>query len=119
MRTILFVCALALSACSTTVEERDAYRETGVILALTAVDVIKDIGLGPDEIDPKVLKIVNGACLLLQAGGPLITLAINTRVTEHNADVESGAETGLVTMKEYQATLDAVCAIIYSILQPS
>ncbi len=119
MRIILFICALALSACSTTVEERDAYRETGMILALTAVDVIKDIGLGPDEIDPKVLKIVNGACLLLQAGGPLITLAINTRVAEYNADVEAGEETDPVTMEEYQRTLDAVCAVIAAILEPS
>jgi len=110
--------AVLLAGCSTTVEERDAYRETGMILALTAVDVIKDIGLGPDAIDPKVLKIVNGACKLLQAGGPVITLAINTRVTEHNADVEAGEETEIVTMEEYLDTLDAVCAVIAAILIP-
>ncbi len=111
--------AVLLAACSTTVEERDAYRETGVILALTAVDVIKDIGLGPDAIDPKVLKIANGACLLLQAGGPLITLAINTRVAEHNADVVEGEETEPVTLAEYQDTLNAVCAVIAAILEPT
>jgi len=111
--------AVALAACSTTVAEREAYRETGMILALTAVDVIKDIGLGPDEIDPKVLKIVNGACTLLQAGGPIITLAINTRVAEHNIDVAAGEETESVTMEEYLATLDAVCAVIAAILEPS
>ncbi len=117
MRYLLI--AVLLAGCSTTVEERDAYRETGVILALTAVDVIKDIGIGPDAIDPKILKIANGACLLLQAGGPLITLAINTRVIEHNADVEAGEETALVTMAEYQNTLNAVCAVIAAILEPA
>ncbi len=111
--------AVLLAGCSTTVEERDAYRETGMILALTAVDVIKDIGIGPDEINPKILKIANGACLLLQAGGPLITLAINTRVIEHNVDVEAGEETALVTMEEYQNTLNAVCAVIAAILEPA
>ncbi len=119
MKLIAFFTALALTACSTTVADREAYRETGMILALTAVDVIKDIGLGPDEIDPKVLKIVNGACTLLQAGGPIITLAINTRVAEHNADVEAGEETELVSMEEYLATLDAVCSVIAAILEPS
>ena len=117
--TTLIMLFVSLASCSTTVEERDAYRETGMILALTAVDVIKDIGLGPDEIDPKVLKIVNGACLLLRAGGPVITLAINTRVAEHNADVEAGEETELVSMEEYLATLDAVCSVIAAILEPS
>ncbi len=111
--------AVALAACSTTVAEREAYRETGMILALTAVDVIKDIGLGPEGIDPQVLKIVNGACTLLQAGGPIITLAINTRVAEHNIDVAAGEETESVTMEEYLATLDAVCAVIAAILEPS
>ncbi len=119
MKIVLFVCALALASCSTTVEERDAYRETGMILALTAVDVVRDIGLGPEEIDPKVLKIVNGACTLLKAGGPLITLAINTRVTEHNAGVVAGEETELVTMEEYLTALDAVCAVIAAILEPT
>ncbi len=116
---ILGCAAIALASCSTSIEERDAYRETGMILALTAVDVIKDIGLDTDEIDPKVLKIVNGACLLLKAGGPTIILAINTRVTEHNADVVAGEETELVTMEEYLATLDAVCAVITAILEPA
>ncbi len=116
---ILGCAAITLASCSTTVEERDAYRETGMILALTAVDVIKDIGLDTNEIDPKVLKIVNGACLLLKAGGPTIILAINTRVTEHNADVAAGEETELVTMEEYLATLNAGCAIIAAILEPT
>lgn len=117
--TTLLMLFVSLASCSTTVEERAAYRETGMILALTAVDVIKDIGLDTDEIDPKVLKIVNGACLLLKAGGPTIILAINTRVTEHNADVVAGEETELVTMEEYLATLDAVCAVITAILEPA
>ncbi len=118
MRSTALLIVLALTACSTTVAEREAYRETGMILALTAVDVIKDIGLGPDEIDPKVLKIVNGACTLLQAGGPIITLAINTRVAEHNAAVQTGEETELVSIAEYLATLDAVCSVIAAILEP-
>lgn len=119
MRLIALFTALALTACSTTADDRDAIRETGILLALAAVDVIKDIGLGPDEIDPQVLKIVNGACTLLQAGGPIITLAINTRVAEHNADVEAGEETELVSIEEYLATLDAVCSVIAAILEPS
>ena len=107
MRYLLLIAAL--TACSTTVEERDAYRETGMILALTAVDVIKDIDLDANGVDTIVLK----------AGGPTIILAINTRVTEHNADVAAGEETELVTMEEYLATLNAACAIIAAILEPS
>lgn len=118
MRKFAILALVALAACSSTVAEREAYRETGMLLALTAVDVIKDIGLGPEEVDPKVLKIVNGACTLLQVGGPLITLAINTRVAEHNVDVVVGEETELVTTEEYLATLDAVCAVISAILEP-
>ena len=110
--------AVLLAGCSTTVEERDAYRETGVILALTAIDIIKDIGLGPEEIDPQILKIASGACRLLQAGGPLIALAINTRVAEHNADVEIGDETSLVTVEEVQDLLNSVCDVIAAILTP-
>ncbi len=109
---------MALTACATTPEEREAYRETGMLLALTAVDVIRDVGLGPEEVDPKVLKIVNGACTLMKAGGPLIVLAINTRVSEANAEAAEDEQTGLVTAEEYLATLDAVCVLIEAILTP-
>ncbi len=112
--------ALSLSACAgTTEEQRAAYRETGVILALVAIDVIRDVGLGPDEIDPEILKYVDGACRLLQAGGPLIVLAINTRVSEFNADATADDQIELVSPDEYLATLDASCAVISAILAPA
>lgn len=118
MKAIMLICALALASCSTTTEDREAYRETGVLLALTAIDVIKDIGVIPEEIDSTVLKVAKGACTLLRAGGPVVVLAINTRVAEHNADQIAEDQTDLVTVEEYLATLDAVCDVIEAILEP-
>ncbi len=112
--------ALVLSACaSTTEEQRTASRETAVILALVAIDVIRDVGLGPDEIDPQILKYVNGACTLLQAGGPFIVLAINQRVAERNADATADEQIELVSVEEYLSTLNTSCSVIRAILTPA
>jgi len=116
MRTLIFVCSmilgftfsLALGGCGTTVEQRETYRETGVLLALATVDLIHEIGVGPDEIDPDILRGAKAACRMLVAGGPLITEAINRRVDEASA----------VTLAEYQATLDAACDVIVALLSP-
>lgn len=115
---ILGCVTIALASCSTTVEERDAYRETAVILAMTAIEVIKDVGLGPDELDPKVVKIVNGACKMFRAGGPIIVLAINAKVADSNADALESETTELVTVVEYIESLDAVCDLIAALLEP-
>jgi len=119
MKYLSLALVIALSSCSgTTVEQRDAYRETAVILAMTAIEVIKDVGLGPDEIDPKVVKIVNGACKLFRAGGPMIVLVINTKVAEYNANALEGEATELVTAAEYSKSLNAGCDLIAALLEP-
>lgn len=119
MKYLALALTMALSACSSTIEEREMWRDTGIILATTAIEVIRDIGLGPDDIDPKVLKIANGACLLLRAGGPVVVLVINSKVAEANAEALEDEQTELVTVEEYLATLDGICDVIVALVTPS
>jgi hypothetical protein len=115
--TILF--AGALTACSLTIEDREAIRDTGFNLAIVAVEALQTVGLTPlEDIDPDVLKYAQAGCTMLAASSPLIVQAINNVVDNHNEGLAADAQTDRTTVAEFTAGLEAICILVEQILAP-
>lgn len=115
--TILF--AGALTACSLTIEDREAIRDTGFNLAMVAVEALQTVGLTPlEDIDPDVLKYAQAGCTMLAASSPLIVQAINNVVDNHNEGLAADAQTDRTTVAEFTAGLEAICILVEQILAP-
>jgi len=121
MRMILLALALSLSACSLTIEERDAVRETGFNFAMVAVEALQAVGVNPlADVDPKVLKYANAACVMLSASSPTIVAVINRLVDDHNKGLALDAlQTERTTVAEFTAGLEVICTIIRQVLEPT
>jgi len=119
MKMIALALALTLSACSLTVEDREAIRETGLNLATVAVEALQTVGLNPlEDADPKLLQYANAGCVILAASSPTIVQVINRMVDSANEGLVEGDQTERTTVEEFTAGLEAVCTVIRQVLEP-
>jgi len=103
--------AAMLAGCTGMTEaERTALRDTGYLAAKVTIETLHSLDIATLDASPEVRQIASLACNLLEIGGPVLVLAINSAA-------EDMAEP--VTPEEYSAALDQACILLAALLEPA
>ena len=111
MKWIPIVAALALGACTLTSQERTDLVGAGLDVAVVGVEILHDVGVDVLTASESTIKIVAAVCGYIEAGSPVVVVAINIVVARLN----DGA-VDPVTVDEFTSGLAQTCRLIEAVL---